>query len=686
MKHIYKNQWIQSNPSKIALNRGLSSSIEGLLASRFTDEELEDFFHPQFLEEEIAGTKEARERIKEAIEKNEKIVIFGDYDVDGITASALLFRVLKRLGANPFVILPSRYEDGYGLNEKSVRKIPACDLLITVDTGISSYKEIEELKKRMDVIVTDHHELPEVIPNCIVINPKISYPSKMLAGVGVALKLAYALTELTDDEWVLSMMGSISDVVPLLGENRYIVKKGLEVVKNTKIKGLLILCKALKLDPNALTAYHFGFRVGPVLNASGRLDDPTLAFHLLTSEDEVLLRDLASKLLKLNEERKSKEQSIVNGVKVSDHFIVDYNPEWLTGILGLAASKVSNKEKLPCILLQEEGGVLKGSGRSIGDFSLLEALRANASLLTRFGGHKSACGLELPLENYEAFVSGLKDFSKEHLSEKDRYPVLEYVPMELGDINLSLLNELDLLMPFGEGNPEPLFRLDGLTLESIKRMGKENQFARLTFRKEARSLEFLLFQKPFIEFKEGVEYDLLFRVQRNEFLGVVRLQLLLEDAHYSVAQIDSFSPRYLESLEHFHELLFHYGEGISHGSLFLEDDEPLTKLSKESVLSGETSRIHGFFEAIPDRDKLIELYKRWKENPVVTFEEGLTGFLGLKIFEELQLISYTNKEREFKVTFLEVEQKKNIQTSKTFQKGLEAKEDFYGLKRYGSSH
>ncbi len=480
-------QWVIKNdaPNK--------QTIEKILENRGVKDINEDLklHNPYFFKD----MELAVERIKKAISDQERIMIFGDYDVDGISSTAIVFKTLEKLGAQVSYRLPHRMDDGYGLSDKFIDEFIERDvgLLITVDCGISNAGEIQKAKDGgVDVIITDHHAVPESFPDAAyaIIHPNLpggNYPFKDLAGAGVALKLSQAL--LDDDEFFqemvnLASLGTVADLVPLRGENRYIVKQGLSMMKNTNSAGLrhLLGLAAVKKE-DILDSFSIGFRLAPRLNAAGRIGNPYLALKLLLHQEQnEELNIIGQKLEDLNLQRKEMTQEAYDSVvahfsarEKTPHILIAESPDWHVGILGLIAGRLSDKFNRPTIIMQDFGDVLVASARSGSNFDITEALNNFSKYLLTFGGHKQAAGFNLKKENLAAFKQAVTDYAAEKLQDQELTPTLEIdceIPIE--EVSFDFLEALEELEPFGIGNQKPSFLIKNLQPQFIKQVGAQN--------------------------------------------------------------------------------------------------------------------------------------------------------------------------------------------------------------------
>lgn len=701
---LYRNTWIalQPDPSivkQIALSLGLSFSLSKWLHGRGYDlQTIPNFLEPSLNAEYMVGEKEAAKLVLEAVRRRARIAVLGDYDVDGISACALMYHFFRDNAVEVEIILPNRYEEGYGLNAKSLEKVTQVDLLLTVDCGITSTQEVEILKNRgIDVVVTDHHEPRSVLPRTVCMNPKLGdYPFRHLAGVGVAYKLCVRLAEsgmhLSDKLLELACLGTIADVMPLKDENRYLVKYGLEKLGRSSIPGLKALIEALHLKAER-TAADVSFRIAPVLNAAGRMNTPLPAYRLLIEEDPATIQELIFELLACNEKRKAAEQHILQELDKrminTEHFIVEKG-DWLKGVLGLAASRAVEKYRLPVILLTE-ADTLEGSGRSIGTFHLLHALEANAQYLKRYGGHAQAAGLELEPEQFEALRSQLEHYAALHLRQEDREQHFSYYELSSREVRLEMIDELERLQPFGVGNPMPLFRMDGLQLKQ-RRMLQEGKATAMLFEKQGRQFQAITFETLPVDFVLGRDYDLLVQLQKNEFRGVTQIQLMLKDMRPTAPTLDVYSPVFSQEMERMASLVLHYSAHTKNEGFALAVSGSGMRLNKLGHLSGLLDDRHllqsQFIDHLPDREKLIEWYRYFKKYPrfdLADIKQPFSMYMALKIFEELGIISYTKIDLSISITHNDRKEKLALTKSRLFAQGLKLREDFHELNRHHPS-
>ena len=455
-----------------------------------------DLYAPQLMKD----CRKTAEILKEKIAEKKKIRVIGDYDIDGVNATCILYKGLIRCGAEADVEIPDRMKDGYGLNKNLIQYAyeEGIDTILTCDNGIAAVDEIAEAKRLgMTVLITDHHELQERIPAAdAIVNPKqpeCTYPYKSLCGAAVAYKLMICLYELcgipveeTDAFIEFAAIATVGDVMDLTGENRILVKEGLKMINQTSNRGLKALIRANGLEDAQISSYHIGFVLGPCINASGRLDTAKRALELLLAEDDAVAEDLAHTLKELNDERKDMTQQgvaqaielIEEGVRKEDKVLVVYLPDCHESLAGIIAGRIRERYHKPVFVLTDAADSLKGSGRSIETYNMFAEMSKCAELFTKFGGHPMAAGLSLPRENMEAFHKKINENSV--LTEDDFIPKVTIdVPMPISYITERLVEELGLLEPFGKGNTKPLFAEKSLNILSARILGKNRNVIKL---------------------------------------------------------------------------------------------------------------------------------------------------------------------------------------------------------------
>ena len=443
----------------------------------------------------LKNMQEVVDKIKYYVLAKKKILIMGDYDTDGISASAILYKYFLSIGIEASVFLPNRFVDGYGLTIDSLDKVKSMynpDLIITVDCGITCVEEIAYCKKLgIDIIVTDHHDVPSITPDTLIINPKLEgqlYPFKELCGAGVALKLVHALAGLEEalKYTTIATLATVADIVPLLDENRAIVKLGLENQKQQLPKGLKKLCSELKISL-PLSSTDISFKLAPKINATGRMGDAIISFNLYVKNDEQEIRDNIDMLVALNDRRVVETNNIfasacemLEDTNVSRlGMIVLYNESWESGVLGIICSKLVEKYNKPVCLLSIVDGEYKGSCRSIPGVNIFEALTSVSDLLIRFGGHNQAGGLSIEKKNLKEFRTRINEYVLAHTNEDDLI-TRKYYDMDISNKEISpeFIKELGIFEPCGFKNEKPLFKLN-ITGNTVSRMSNFPQHIRI---------------------------------------------------------------------------------------------------------------------------------------------------------------------------------------------------------------
>jgi single-stranded-DNA-specific exonuclease len=549
--------------SQLLYNRGITEKDQvGDFFNFDYDKDLPDPFLMEDMEKAV-------KRILKAIQKKEKIAVFGDYDADGITSSAVLAKTLKLLGNKPEVYIPDRAKEGYGMNLKAIRylKKQKINLIITVDCGISDFEEIvlaDQLGIAM--IVTDHHCIPEKIPPALaILNPHLKnclYPFKDLAGVGVAYKLAQALickskAESGFEKWLLDLvaLGTVADCVPLLGENRALVHYGLIVLNKTKNPGLKKLIEISRVSSRkkggGIISEDISFVLAPRLNVAGRMDHANLSFRLLMSEDETEIEEIAQKLEKKNQERRKKTKEIieeakkrfykknsVKGGKKIDKIIFEADSEWPVGLVGLVAGRLSDEFSRPALIFSKGEKKSTGSGRSIPCFNLIETVSHCQNFLLEFGGHSQAAGFTLLNNKLDDFYQAIKSIVEKKLKEKDLKPSLEIEAEAEGkDLNWDFFNQISKFAPFGQNNPTPLLLMKNLQIKEMRPVGNGEKHLKMKLLwKSSDSNHEKIFEaigfnfgNCFLKLKENDFIDVVFELTSNLWNGYTSLQLKVVD-------------------------------------------------------------------------------------------------------------------------------------------------------------
>ncbi len=493
----------------------------------------------------------AVERIEKAIMKKEKITIFGDYDADGVTSTSILYMFLRENGADVDYYIPNRFSDGYGMNKEAVSRIAKNNtkLIITVDNGIAAYDEVEFAKSLgVDVVITDHHECPEKIPECCaVINPKrkdSKYPFSELAGVGVVFKLITALSkeglEKVIKKYILiTAIGTIADIVPLNDENRAIVIMGLKMVPCNSNPGVQALLNIANIEGEAKVS-DFAFGIVPRINAAGRLADASVCVEMLSSNDYNRCMNIANHIDSLNTNRQNVEKNITDEVfdiiekqkLYKDNVIVVYGEGWNSGVIGIVSSKVTEKYYKPSVVITDDTEDLaKGSGRSVADFDLYEALKKCSSILTKFGGHSLAAGLSLKKNNIDEFRVLINKYAGDLLNGKKFVQKIniDYILKE-SFLNVDVVNSLNVLEPYGVGNPKPVFALlEAKVLR--KQLLSDGKHIKLNLLLNGVNIDAIGFSMgdfdPIIT--EGCTIDIAGNLEINSFRGNDNAQIIIKD-------------------------------------------------------------------------------------------------------------------------------------------------------------
>lgn len=573
---IAKALGVRLPTAQLLKNRGCSSPEE---AARFLRKE-EEQLHDPFLMKDM---DKAAARIRDAVEGGERIVIYGDYDVDGVTSVTCLYLYLAARGADVGYYIPCRSGEGYGVSESAVRRLAeeGCRLMITVDTGITASAETEIASSLgVDVIVTDHHECHGDLPVCeAVVNPRrpdCPYPFKELAGVGVVFKVLSALEALfspgddmltcvrrvSRDYGDLVAIGTVADVMPVRDENRLIVSYGLSLIEHTERPGLAELMEATREESRStnrkkITASYIGYTIAPRINAAGRIRDASMAVELLLAKTRDEAAPLARQLCEINRERQAEENKIMEDAYAmiavrhdfaKDPVIVLDAEDWHHGIIGIVASRITEKYGCPSILISFEGAGEeksgddpgKGSGRSVKGMNLVEALSACSDLLEKFGGHELAAGLTVKRSNLEAFRERLNAYAREAFTDRDLTPQLD-AECELtpADLTMEQAAELYRLEPFGVSNPVPVFVLRQVKVADVAAVGG-GRHTRLLLKTEGVTVTAMCFRKTIqeLDLYPGDTADVMFTMDINEFGHQRNLQLIVRDVRLAGEQME----------------------------------------------------------------------------------------------------------------------------------------------------
>lgn len=532
--------------AQVLVNRGIADADAG---RRFLHGGAETLPDP-FL---MAGMERAVARIGAALAGGEKITVYGDYDVDGVTATALLYRLLGRLGGVVDYYIPERQSEGYGLNGAALEALSAAGtgLVITVDCGISAASEVAALAGRLDIIVTDHHQPPEELPPAFaVLNPKqpgCPYPDKQLAGVGVAFKLAQALwrkygggAEPFADYLDLVAVGTVADIVPLTGENRALVKLGLAALAAAGNVGLAELMKVAGLAADKLDVGRVGYVIAPRLNAAGRLSHAAAGVELLVTGDAARAAELAAELDRENARRQAVEKellaaaesAVAAGGLADAKVLVLAGEDWHPGVIGIVASRLVDRYYRPTVMISVKGGIGKGSCRSIPGFDMYRALQQCADLLIQFGGHQQAAGLTIDAADIDAFRERLTAVAAATLAAEDYRPVLNIdCRVALDEVNAAFIEQLACLAPHGMGNPSPVFVCEDLAVTGVKPVGQEGRHLKLRVRRRRASGDVIGWDMGGLAPRLGSDaaIDLAFAPEFNDWQGQRSIQLKAHD-------------------------------------------------------------------------------------------------------------------------------------------------------------
>lgn len=524
-----------------------------------TEDEIEAFLMPDYRAGQhdpflFRDMRKVVDRVKKAVDAKEQVVIYGDYDADGVCAAGVLYTTLKKIGCDVEVYLPHRDTEGYGLNMHAVQNLfdAGTNLIITVDCGISNKPEIEKaVELGMDVIVTDHHSEPPELPDAAlaVLDAKISaetYPFEFLAGSGVAFKVSQALIMEYDlgeafEKWLLDMVAisTVTDFVELIGENRVLLKYGLVVLKKNRRPGIRQLLKKMEIDPETITTETIGFKIGPPINAAGRVKHANRAFDMLIAENDEEGAVIASELEKTNRERqalsrKMSDDAMIQAAQQADEQVIIVESEdWPVGLVGLVAGKVSSEFGRPAFVITKMGGEIVGSGRSIEQFNLVDGLQSMDELFTKYGGHPMACGFSLKdNDSLAEFTQRFRALARELLEGQDLRKILHVeAELLLSEVDWNLIEVLDMFEPFGQSNPKPPFVSRGVTVASFKAVGKTQDHLKIAVTADGVRREGIGFGLgAWAEhLKEGDTIDIAYNAGVNEWNGNREIQLEIQD-------------------------------------------------------------------------------------------------------------------------------------------------------------
>ncbi|MBU9712515.1 single-stranded-DNA-specific exonuclease RecJ [Evansella tamaricis] len=724
--------------SKIAarflVQRGFST-VEGAKNFLHTDH---NSLHDPFL---LKDMEKAVERIKRGIAAGEKILVFGDYDADGVTSTSLMFLTLKDLGAQVGYYVPNRFTEGYGPNEQAFRQAKEEDvsIIITVDTGISAVHEAEVAKELgIDLIITDHHEPPPQIPDGFaVVNPKredCTYPNPSLAGVGVAFKVSHALYGRSPDEFLdLVAIGTIADLVPLKGENRYLATAGVHKLRQGQRVGIKALLDLCGVQAQEVSEEQIGFVIGPRLNAAGRLDSADPAIHLLISEDPYEAEELAMMIDDYNKER----QKIVNEMaKEAEEqvekqgippVIIVGQEGWNAGVIGIVASRLVEKYYRPTIVLSlnNETGLAKGSARSIEGFDMFQSLSQCREWLPHFGGHPMAAGLTMEIANIDKLHGKLMKLAESTMKPEDWIRSLSVdLPVEVEEVTTEAILDLQQMAPFGVGNPAPKVLLENIEFSSIKKIGAKQDHLKVSIRNRDTVLDGIGFRMGELqgEVSPLAKVSVVGQLSINEWNGNIKPQLVIEDLkveewqlfdlrsnkepwtvlnnlnaqEVSVVLFQKASESHLSKLPKNWEVIKNYHqENKATNSLsakyILLLDLPERMEYLQNLLSGSqperiyTAFLHDqdyFFEMMPTREHFKWFYAFLTKRGFFNLTEhgqDLAKYKGwsisgvrfiCQVFSDLEFVKIDNGI----VTLMENPQKRDLSDSKTYKERIEQSE------------
>ncbi len=534
-------------------------------------DEIESFLNPDFTEDSFdpflfKDMEKAVDLIISHIKSQNNIVIYGDYDADGVTSSSLLFNTINSLRGRVDVYIPDRKAEGYGINKSAIDSIIAdgAKIMISVDCGIRSKEEVAYAREKgLDVIITDHHLAGDDIddlPNCLIINPKTpgeTYPFKKLAGVGVSFKLSQALISRAkiDDELKdrllergmdLLAIGTVADCVELVGENRSLLVKGLDVLSSTKRVGVEELMNTAKINQDKkIETWNIGFQIAPRLNAAGRMKHANVAYELLTTEDREVAKKLSLELNERNGERQAITEEIINYIENNlnheDSILVALSPEneiWEEGVVGLVSGRITEKYYKPSLVITRTEEGFKGSGRSIDELNILDLLEKCSDTIEKYGGHAKACGFSIAHDKIDDFIKRVKEEAKKELAGLELFPKITVeAKLDLSEIDEDLIKRIQKFAPFGEANPTPLFLSENVKVMDKAGMGAEGQHLKMRLKNDnsniINALGFWQTEK-WKNIEIGDTIDIVYTLENNEFNGRTEPQMRIVDMKKSV--------------------------------------------------------------------------------------------------------------------------------------------------------
>jgi len=689
--------------AKILLNRGIND-IEYI--KKFLNPSLNDL-HDPFL---LTDMDKAAERIIRAIKNCEKILIYGDYDVDGVTSTSIMYNFLTGQNAIVEYYIPDRLDEGYGLSIGAIKKLINKDIsvIITVDCGITAIDEVDFINRNnIDTIITDHHKCRETLPKAYaVVNPQrpdCTYPFKSLAGVGVAYKLIQAicikleLGEIYLEYLDLVAIGTVADVVQLIDENRAIVKYGINMIENSANTGLRVLIDNCGIKEKAVTTFGISFAIAPRINAAGRLGSAERAVQLFTTANTEVSKNLVDTLNEENKLRQEAEAEIMTQVLSEIEIGIDLEKEkvivvagqgWQHGVIGIAASKVTERFYRPCILISNENGLGKGSGRSIEGFDLHEGLHYCKNLLDQYGGHQMAAGLSLQESNIPAFRKMINEYADLVMTEQDLIAKIRIdIDLEKEDLSPANIKDIEMLAPFGAGNPAPIFEYKGCVIQEIRTVG-ENRHLKLKLENDSNNIDAIGFNMGSCinDLNKYDKIDVACALEINTWNSIDRIQLNLRDIKLKSGR--DINNDYFFRLDKCLDAVNFCSK---------EESEKQLKDLKNTFIKEDVMEeiVNGI---VPDRADMIAVYRYFKscdieriaiqdiysyvKNINEDFDTKMNYFKlkkSIEIFEELKLIKKErNGQDELIITITDIEGKTKIESSEIYKRLLAIKDEFKG--------
>lgn len=619
-----RKKWIipkieKAEAIKISQKYDIDPLAASLLISRGmnNDERIRDFCSNETVLSdpfEIKDMDKAVEAVENALMNGDKITVYGDYDADGVTSTAILYSFLDAQGANVDYYIPDRNTEGYGMNVNAVEKIAknGTKLIVTVDNGISALKESERIYELgMKLVITDHHKVPENLPRAeAIVDPhRPDNPLKFdeWSGAGVAFKFVCAMSDPEDAEMLLDefgdlvTIGTVADVVPLTGENRVLTRYGVEKINNTQRVGLIALKEVAAIGNKTVNSTTVAFSIVPRINAVGRMENASLAVELLISDDYDKAMENATRLQQCNLKRQQIENEIMleamkqleeNPQMIYDRVLVFDGMNWHGGVIGIVASRIVDKFGKPCIVITSDGTDAKGSGRSIEGFSLYDAISSARHMLTHFGGHVLAAGFGVKHKDIDLFRRTVNNYAK---TVEMPYPTVRTdFRLNPEGISVDILDMFELLEPFGAGNPQPLFALCNMKIENIASVGN-GKHLRLTFSNGRSTVSAMKFSTTLQQFnyQKGDVVDLAVKLDRNEYMGETRVSVHIREMKDS-----------------------------------LTDDEKclFSRRIYEKIMRNETLKIEERKQALTERNDVVKVYKYIKQNKAVLDDTELICF------------------------------------------------------------